>query len=161
MNETGLEPAIVFHPQGAVVPGVYARSEHDATNPPAGWFWDAARGLLAPALGRGYDRNAGHAAQAQLDRMEWMIDPLPGITPNAATHSTTCLDTEDDVARLEAVAVARRGDSAAMEINGAVWVLLPQAVSDAVSNLAWERTRRYLLEDALFAGNPALDSLPA
>lgn len=161
MDETGLEPVIVFHPQGAIVPGVYPAIEFDTTNPPNGWFWDTARALLAPALGRDHDRTAGRAAQAQLADMEWVIDPLPGIASIAAMHSITCLDFEDQIARLEAIAVARRGDSAALEINGEVWMILPQTVASAVNDSHWERTRRYLLEEALFAGNSILEALLA
>ena len=161
MDQTGMEPVIVFHPQGAVVPGGYPALGFDATSPPEGWFWDSARGILAPALGRNHDRGAGRAAQARLADMEWVIDPLPGIAPAATMHGITCLDFEDEIARLEAVAVARRGDSAALEVDGAVWMILPQSAAPAVSDASWERTRRYLLEDTLFAESPAMEGLLA
>lgn len=161
MDETGLEPVIVFHPQGAVVPGVYPALDTDTNHPPRGWFWDPARGLLAPSLASNQDRSAGKAALDRLSGMEWMIEALPGIGPASTMHSITCLDFEDEVARLEALAVARRGDSAVLEIDGTVWLILPQEFATAVDDLHWERSRRYLLEDALFTQTPALEGLLA
>lgn len=160
MDETGLKPVIIFHPQGAIVPGVYPSLEVDAHNPPPGWFWDSARGLLAPAPGHaGEPHAAGRAALEQLADMEWALDPLPGIDRLSSMHSITCLDCEDEVARLEAIAVARRGDSASMEINDEVWLILPQDAASAIDDGQWERSRRYLLEDALFTQTPALEAL--
>lgn len=161
MDETGLEPVVVFHPQGALVPGVYPGPEFSETHPPHGWFWDAARGLLAPALGSAHNRTAGRAIQERLADMEWVIEPLPGLGSACSMHGITCLDHEDEIARLEAVAVVRRGDSAVLEINGEVWLILPQDVVSAVSDSHWERTRRYLLEGVLFAETPALEALLA
>lgn len=164
MDETGLEPAIVFHPQGAIVSGVYPSTQRGihAHTPPPGWFWDPARGLLAPAPGHsGEPHIAGRAALEQLADMEWVIDALPGIDRRYSTGGITCLDYEDEVARIEAVAVARRGDSASMEIDGEVWLILSQGTMPAVDGSHWERSRRYLLEEALFAETPALESLLA
>lgn len=161
MDETGLEPVIVFHPQGAVVPGVYPAPGSDPDNPPPGWFWDTARGLLAPSLASNQDRRAGKAALDRLSDMEWATQNLPGLGSICSTHSITCLDFEDEIARLEALAVARRGDSAVLEIDGTVWLILPQSLVGAVDPVHWERSRRYLLEDALFTRTPALESLVA
>ena len=157
-DETGLEPVIVFHPQGATVSGAHPAPGLDATNPPDGWFWDNARRLLAPALGGDHDRTTGQAVQEQLASMEWIIDPLPGITP-IATYGITCLDIDNENARLEALAVTRRGGRAALEVDNAVWITLPQSAVPAVDDNLWTRTRRYLLEDALFTNTPSLEGL--
>lgn len=162
MDETGLEPVIVSHPQGALVPGAYPSQEADITAPPSGWLWDAARGMLIPALAssRG-DCDAARIAMKRLSGMEWVLDPLPGIEGQASLHNITCLDFEDSVARLEAVAVARRGTSAVLEINDEAWLILPQEVANLMDSTHWERSRRYLLEEAVLAGEPALEALLA
>lgn len=161
LDETGLEPVVVFHPQGAIVSGVYPAFQADAHTPPPGWFWDTARGILAPALGRSETRDAGKAVLERLSDMEWEIESLPGIGGIASMHNITCLDVEDEIARLEAITVAKRGDSATLETNGEVWVILPQEAASVVDEEHWERSRRYLLEDALFSHAPALESLSA
>lgn len=159
MDETGLEPVVVFHPHGAVVPGVYPPQGASLRTPPPGWFWDSARGMLAPALGK--DREQGTAVMNRLSDMEWVMKPLPGVDGLAALRGITCLDFADEIARLEAVAVARRGDSAALEIHREVWLVIPQDVAELVDQKHWTRSRRYLLEEAVLAGEPTLASLLA
>lgn len=149
---TTLEPAIVYHPQGAIVTGAYPVHGTDHNTPPRGWFWDDARCLLAPALAS--DDKHGQAMLALLTEMEWVIDPLPGIDAAAALQGITCLDVDPDSARLEALAVLRGGGCAALESDGAVWLLLPHELSEAASPVHWERARRYVLEDALLEHLP-------
>lgn len=159
MDETGLEPVVVFHPHGAIVPGVYPPQGTQTETPPSGWFWDTARGMLAPALGK--DREQGVAVMNRLSDMEWVVQTLPGVDGMATLRGITCLDFADEIARLEAIAVARRGDSAVLEINREVWLVIPQDVADLVDPARWTRSRRYLLEEAVLAGEPRLASLLA
>lgn len=151
MEETGMEPVITFHPQGAIVSGVYPAPGTDVTAPPPGWFWDPARGLLAPASQKneGTDRSPGRSVMQQLADMEWTLKALPGIDGVASLHGVTCLDFDNVTARMEAAIVARHGDSAILEINHEVWLMIHQDMAPHVDEEHWERSRRYLLEEAM------------
>lgn len=160
-EDTGLEPVIVYHPQGALVPGVHPSSPADTTTPPAGWFWDEARGLLAPALGSQKDTARGQRHLELLQALEWEVKPLPGVADVVTAQGITCLDMDDEGARLEAFTVAHRGERAALEAGGFVWLVVPHEQSDAVDSRLWERSRRFALEDALLELVPALEALRA
>lgn len=146
-EDTALEPAIVYHPQGAIVTGAYPAHGTDPTTPPPGWYWDEARGLLAPSLATDEDRQRN--ILGRLAEMEWVVDTLPGLHHTAALHDITCLDSADDSARLEALTAVRTGGHAVLEIDGAVWLILPHELAEDVDPQQWERARRYALEDAL------------
>lgn len=148
-EETGMEPAVVFHPGGAILPGVYPPQRDTAHQPPKGWFWDPARGLYAPAPNRHEPGDPGTKALDRLSTMEWTVDSLPGLTGPAAMGNVACLDGEDPVARTEIITTTRDGESAAIEIDGQVWLTLALDMADQATEDHWERSRRYLMEEAL------------
>lgn len=148
-EETGMEPAVVFHPEGALVPGVYPPQGDTTHQPPKGWFWDPARGLYAPTPSKHEAGDPGAKALQRLSTMEWTVTPLPGLTGPAALGNVACLDGEDPVARTEIITTARDGESAAIEIDGKVWLTLAPDIADQATEPYWERSRRYLMEEAL------------
>lgn len=160
-EETGMEPAVIFHPHGAVVPGAHPPHGVEPPTTPPGWFWDSAQSLLIPSLGKQSDQSASMAAKNRLSAMEWVVETLPGVTESASLHSVTCLDIADSTARLEVAATLRGGRNAALEVSGAVWLIFPHEKADLVDEGHWERSRRYLLEGAVIAEQPSLEALLA
>lgn len=133
---TGHTPAIIWHPTGALVTGI-----HPAGPVPRGWVMDHSRGILIPDV----TTPAGRAISVQLADLEWVRLPLPGLHLPDGTHPP--------LPHLEpdGLDLADPSTCGVLEVAGALWCLTPQGYADMADPRIWQRSRRYLLEEALGA----------
>lgn len=148
-EQTGLEPVIVVHPEGAVATGVRPLHSADPAPPPAGWYLDGERGMLAPSLGPD-----GQAALAALAELDWTAEPLPGLDGGLVRPHLPLDHPHSTIAEIAPLPVGT-----AVEVDGAVWVALPRLAASDVDTSLWAPTRRYLLERARSASRALIAHL--
>lgn len=138
---TGHPLAITYHPAGAVVTGIHPTSPHEESAPPPGWTTDTIRRILVPDL----TTTTGRTLFDTLSALEWVSEPLPGIhLPDGANAPLTHLDPLE--------LYCGPGDLpvfGVLEAAGAIWCLSPQEHAATFDPQQWERSRRYLLNNAL------------